>query len=250
MCQHTHCALSDTVFGEYCRHCDLMFGVDGFHVIGVDRQAGQLVVQVETCQPGLVGCPACGVLAHSHGRRVHKLVDAPCFGWPVQVQWRKRTWRCVEPACGVGVFTEQNEQLAKPRSLLTTRAIWWAISALGESASVEGLRRRLGCSWRTLWLAVKPVLQTMDADQARFNQVSILGVDEHIWHHKMPYERGPREVTGMVDLTRDKHGDTKARLLDLVPGRRGSVYAHWLRARTERGCQLVCVRGVVQFGKE
>jgi transposase len=36
----------------------------------------------------------------------------------------------------------------------------------------------------------------------------------------------------MVDLTRDAHGRTKARLLDLVPGRSGQAYKSWL---TERG---------------
>ena len=36
----------------------------------------------------------------------------------------------------------------------------------------------------------------------------------------------------MVDLTRDANGRTKARLLDLVPGRTGAAYSTWL---TERG---------------
>ena len=35
----------------------------------------------------------------------------------------------------------------------------------------------------------------------------------------------------MVDLTRDKDGHTRARLLDLVPGRSGTVYAAWLKER-------------------
>ena len=35
----------------------------------------------------------------------------------------------------------------------------------------------------------------------------------------------------MVDLTRDKDGRTRARLLDLVPGRSGTVYADWLHDR-------------------
>ena len=231
MCQLTEPAPVNARSGGYCRRCDAMFGVEGFHVIGVDRHPRQLVVRVETARGGPRGCPGCGVLAHSHGRRVHRLVDVPCFGHPVGVEWAKRTWRCVEPACRVGVFTEQDETLARPRALLTTRAIWWAVSGLAESASVEGLRRRLGCSWATLWCSVKPVLEDLDAHPDRFDDVTILGVDEHIWHHKMPYERGPREVTGMVDLTRDKAGNTKARLLDLVPGRRGSVYADWLENR-------------------
>ena len=36
----------------------------------------------------------------------------------------------------------------------------------------------------------------------------------------------------MVDLTRDAHGHTRARLLDLVPGRSGAAYKDWL---TDRG---------------
>ena len=35
----------------------------------------------------------------------------------------------------------------------------------------------------------------------------------------------------MVDLTRNKDGRTHARLLDLVPGRSGTVYKDWLKAR-------------------
>jgi transposase len=37
----------------------------------------------------------------------------------------------------------------------------------------------------------------------------------------------------MVDLTRDQHGRVRARLLDLIPGRSGKVYADWLQARGE-----------------
>jgi len=43
--------------------------------------------------------------------------------------------------------------------------------------------------------------------------------------------RGPKELTGMVDLTRDANGHTKARLLDLVPGRSGETYRGWLQQR-------------------
>lgn len=35
----------------------------------------------------------------------------------------------------------------------------------------------------------------------------------------------------MVDLSRDKDGHVRARLLDLVPGRSGTVYKTWLNAR-------------------
>lgn len=231
------CQLTDVTCARHdpcpvrCARCDVLFGVEGFHVTGVSREPDRLVVEVETGYGGPPGCPVCGVVALSHGRRVHELVDAPWHGTPVLVRWRKRTWRCRDGDCAQGVFTEQNQNLAQPRALLTSRAVDWAVDALGESASVNWLARQLGCAWRTVWESVKPVLQRLDADPARFDGVAILGVDEHVWHHCPPWLRGPNQVTGMVDLTRDKAGGTKARLLDLVPGRRGGVYADWLDQR-------------------
>ena len=43
------------------------------------------------------------------------LVDAPAFGRPVRIVWRKRRWLCPEPGCEVASFVEQNEQVASPR---------------------------------------------------------------------------------------------------------------------------------------
>ena len=47
-----------------------------------------------------------------------------------------------------------------------------------------------------------------------------------------PTPPGPRELTGIVDLTRGKDHPT-ARLLDLVPGRSGTVHEKWLAERGE-----------------
>lgn len=224
--------------GGYCANCDVLLDLDGLHVVAVDVGRPRLTATVESA-PGLVGCPDCRAVAASHGRRVHTLIDAPAFGRPVRVRWRKRTWCCPVSACPVGVFTEQDEQVAPARGLLTRRARWWALAQLRrEHASVAGLARQFGTSWRTLWTAVAPLLEQMAADEARFDGVSSLGVDEHIWHHvsTKPVEaggRGPKELTGMVDLTRDAQGRVHARLLDLVPGRSGRTYTDWLTARTE-----------------
>ena len=81
---------------------------------------------------------------------------------------------------------------------------------------------------------IKPLLQAAADDATRFAGVTILGVDEHVWHHVSPKPiedggRGPKELTGMVDLTRDAHGHTKARLLDLVPGRSGACLLYTSR---------------------
>jgi transposase len=103
---------------------------------------------------------------------------------------------------------------------------------------VAGLARQLGTTWRTVWRSIQPLLEQMAGDETRFDGVTTLGVDEHVWHHvsTKPEDqggRGPKELTGMVDLTRDAKGKTRARLLDLVPGRSGAAYASWLEARNQ-----------------
>ena len=45
-------------------------------------------------------------------------------------------------------------------------------------------------------------------------------------------DEGPREFTGIVDLTRGEDHPT-AHSLDLVPGRSGTVYKNWLAERGE-----------------
>ena len=79
------------------------------------------------------------------------LVDVGCFGRPVRVFWRKRTWCCVDGDCATGSFTERDEAIALPRALLTVRAGWWAIRQIRyEHASVAGLARQLGTTWNTV----------------------------------------------------------------------------------------------------
>ena len=233
------CTCSAHVGSRYCDRCDLLLGLNGVHVIAVEVSGdGGLRVVVET-PASPMGCRECGVLARARGRRDVALVDVPSAGRAVQLVWRKRTWRCLEPACPTGSFSEVEKSIARPRALLSTRAAWWAIGQLRrEHACIEGLARQLGTTWKTVWRAVEPLLVLMAADPARFNDVTALGVDEHIWHHvrTKPVDhggRGPKELTGMVDLSRDQHGRVRARLLDLVPGRSGRAYGDWLKARGE-----------------
>jgi transposase len=256
MPEPTSCCLNP---GGYCARCDLLVGLAGLHVTGVERdEHGALTVTVES-PPGPMGCPSCGVLAHAHGRAAVRLLDAPWAGQPVTVIWRKRRWRCPEPACERASFLEQDEQIAIPRSLLTVRACRWAIGQLRrEHASIAGLGRQLGTTWRTVWRSIKPILAAAADDESRFDGVLTLGVDEHVWHHvstKPPEAggRGPKELTGMVDLTR--HPDPKdpaktvvrARLLDLVAGRTGTAYSTWLHQRGQAFRQRVQVATLDPF---
>lgn len=58
------------------------------------------------------------------------------------------------------------------------------------------------------------------------------GVDEHVWHHQDRRRRGPRELTGIVDLTRGKDHPT-ARLSGPGP-RKVWHYVQELAGRAQR----------------
>ena len=214
---------------DRCARCDVLLGLPDFHLIHAEVTDTAVVLDIEVCDP-LTGCPGCGVIPTGHGRVTVTLVDAPSAGRPARLRWRKHRWICRESACPVVTFIEQNTQVAAPRGLLTTRAVFWAVRQLRyENASIQGLARQLGTTWNTLWSQIRPVLNTAADDPARFDGVEVLGVDEHVWHHTDPRRRGPKELTGLVDLSRHQH--PTARLLDLVPGRSGTVYKDWLAAR-------------------
>ena len=60
-----------------------------------------------------MGCPRCGVVAVGRGRKIRVLHDVP-GEVPVVLRWRQRTWRCPDPGCPVGSFTEQLPDLVRP----------------------------------------------------------------------------------------------------------------------------------------
>ena len=191
------------------------------HVLEVEREPDRFVITVET-DADTTGCTSCGVVAVGHGRRVHRAADAPCFGVPVVVRWLKRIWRCAESTCAVGTFSESHD-LVEPRAALTRRAVRWATDALAhDDTTVSALARHLGVDWHTLWNAVKAEATRRTARPERLDGVRTLGVDEHIW--RPSHHGSDRAITAMVDLTRDEQGRLRARLLDVVPGRSGTVY--------------------------
>jgi transposase len=207
-----------------------MFNADGMHVVDVRSGHRKLVITVET-DADVAGCPGCGVVAIGHGRREHRAADAPCFGIPVLVVWRKRVWRCAERDCAVTTFSETHELIA-PRTKLTTRAVAWATDALAhDDTTVSALARHLGVYWHTLWNAVRGEARHRTSRPERLRGVRTLGVDEHVWR---PGRFGTdRAVTAMVDLTRDEQGRLWARLLDVVPGRSGTAYTTWLAGQDQ-----------------
>lgn len=203
-----------------CAPACALFDLPDVHVLPIEHDPTVLTLTIETT-PGPAGCPGCGVLASAHGRREPRLHDVPGLRHWVRLLWRKRLWRCHEPACAVVTFSEIHE-LAALGTRLTHRAEVWATDALAHhDTSVSALAHQLGVSWRTAWRAIQLEATTRTNTSERLVGVDALGVDEHVWSHTGP--PGTEMVTGIVDHTRDAHGRVHARLLDLVPGRSGAA---------------------------
>ena len=71
---------------DRCDRCDLLVGLEGFHLMSVARTPDALVLDVESCNQ-LAGCPGCGVIAQGHGRVVVEVIDAPWAGVPARIRW-------------------------------------------------------------------------------------------------------------------------------------------------------------------
>ena len=247
MSNATGCAGAPTTT-DPCDRCDVLLGLPDVRVEAVERDQDRMTVTFSTPWQ-LQGCPDCGVVAPSRGRRRRLLHDVPHGEARVRLVWRQRVWRCPEAACPRGTFVEQIPEVLAPRASITARAVAWAIGQLRrEHATIAGLARRLGVSWWALWRLVRPELERLAADESRFADVTSLGVDEHIWHHGDRGTKGPKELTGMVDLTRDGDGRVHARLLDLVPGRSKKAYADWLEQRGDHFRKTVEVAALDPFG--
>jgi transposase len=209
----------------------VMLGLAGFEVLAAGEYGGELELLVQTCDTVAAGCPVCGVVATAHGRRTHLVRDVPSGGRPVLLVWRKRLWRCAEPRCGKRTWTETHPEVAA-RAALTERARAWACREVGQyGRTVAAVAALLRVGWNTVMRAVRAFGQPLVDDPDRLAGVSALGVDEHVWQHAGPGRR-TAFGTGIVDLSPVPCG-RPARLLDVVPGRTGTVYSAWIAEREQ-----------------
>jgi transposase len=199
-----------------------LLGLDSFEVLAAEITAGEWQLTIQTTAT-VVGCVGCGVRAELHGRRTVRVRDLPIGGRPVVLAWRKRIWRCREPACGVRTWTEQTAAI-RPRAVLTERAQAEACRRVGKDAhAVAAVARDLGVGWATVMRAVAEHGSPLVDDPARLGGVATLGLDETSFL-KATRQAPTRYVTGLVDLER-------GRLLDVVADRTRAAVVRWLDAR-------------------
>jgi transposase len=199
-----------------------LLGLDGFEVTAAEVVGGEWQLQVQTAA-AMVGCVGCGVRAEAHGRRRVRVQDLPIGGRPVVLAWRKRIWRCREPACRARTWTERVAAIC-PRAVLTERACAEACRRVGKDAhAVAAVARDLGVGWATVMRAVAEHGRPLVEDPTRVDGVAALGLDETSFL-KATRVAPTRYVTGLVDLER-------GRLLEVVAGRTRAAVDGWLRVR-------------------
>ena len=105
------CCCSESL--DRCDRCDLLVGLDGFHLMSVARTPDALMLDIESCDR-CAGCPGCGVIAQGHGRVVVEVIDADWAGVPARIRWHKRHWICREHTCETVTFLERSEKVCAP----------------------------------------------------------------------------------------------------------------------------------------
>jgi transposase len=217
-----------------------MLGLPGFVLIAVSELEDEIEQAVQTTAD-LMGCPGCGAVAASHGRRPVRVRDLPAAGRAVTLIWLKRLWRCEHAECDVNTWSEQSPAI-RPRSSLTERARKEACRRVGRDGhTVAQVAAQFGVGWATIMKAVTEYGRPAVDDPARLNGVRTLGVDETAFTAAGP-RRSTTFATGIVDMS----GPT-ARLLDVVPGRSGKALAQWISHRPPGWAEQVQVAALDPF---
>lgn len=191
-------------------------------------------------------CHRCGCRGAAHDTVQRQLAHEP-FGWrPTILVVTIRRYRC--SGCG-RVWRQDTNLAAEPRAKLSRGGLCWALQGIVvQHLTVARVAEGLGVSWNTANDAVLAEgRRVLIGDPTRFDGVTALGVDEHVWRHTI---RGDRFVTVIIDLTAVRDGTGPARLLDMVEGRSKQVFKTWLAARPQAwrdAVEVVAMDGFTGF---
>jgi transposase len=161
----------------------VLFGLEAeFGVLNVKRTgpASVKLIIEQTARDG--PCPACGVLSSTVKDRPQvRIRDLPASGQQVELWWRKRRLRCVEPLCPRRSFT-QTSTAVKSRARVTERLRDKLASAIaGSNRPVADVAAEYGVLWPTAhkalitaaarWLPEPEPTSRLGIDETRFRSV-------------------------------------------------------------------------------
>ncbi len=220
--------MSDATFARpdlttFCRLEEL-----GLEVTGQRLEPDRAVLACRVVDPDQ-WCRRCGCEGTPRDTVIRRLAHEP-WGWrPTTLEVTVRRYRCT--GCG-HVWRQDTTKAAEPRAKLSRQGLRWALEAIVcQHLTVARVAEGLDVAWNTANDAVLAEgRRVLINDPARFEAVTVIGVDEHVWRHT---RRGDKYVTVIVDLTPIRAGTGPARLLDMVEGRSKQAFKQWLADRPQ-----------------
>jgi transposase len=207
----------------FCRLDEL-----GLEAVGQRLEPERAVLACRVVEPDQ-WCRRCGCEGVPRDTVIRRLAHEP-LGWrPTTLEVVVRRYRCT--GCG-HVWRQNTSTAAEPRANLSRRGLRWALEGLVvQHLTVARIAEGLGVAWDTANDAVLAEgKRVLIDDEHRFDGVTTIGVDEHVWRHT---RRGDKYVTVIIDLTGIRDGTGPARLLDMVEGRSKRALKTWLADRLE-----------------
>ena len=208
----------------FCRLDEL-----GLEAVGQRIEAGRAVIECRVIESD-PWCRKCGAEGVVRDTVVRPLAHEPFGHRSTLLLVRVRRYRCYH--CR-RTWHQDTTAAAAPRAKISRGGLGWALEAIVvDHLTVSRAAAGLGVSWHTANTAILAEgRRRLIDDPTRFDGVTTIGVDEHVWRHT---RFGDKYVTVIIDLTPNRNKTGPARLLDMAEGRSKAVFKQWLAARPKK----------------
>ena len=224
----------------FCRLDEL-----GLEAVGQRLEPDRTVLECRVVAPDQ-WCRRCGCEGVPRDTVVRRLAHAPFGHRPTTLLIRVRRYKC--SGCA-RVWRQDTTTAAPQRAKISRGGLRWGLAAIVvDHLSISRVAAGLAVSWSAANDAILAEgKRKLIDDPHRFDGVTTIGVDEHVWRHT---KRGDKYVTVIIDLTPVRSKNGPARLLDMVEGRSKAVFKQWLAARPQQwreGVEVVAMDGFTGF---
>ena len=154
----------------------------GLEVVGQRLEPDRAVLACRVVEPDQ-WCRRCGCEGTPRDSVIRRLAYEP-LGWrPTTLEVTVRRYRCT--GCG-RVWRQDTTKAAEPRAKLSRQGLRWALEAIVcQHLTVARVAEGLAVAWNTANDAVLAEgRRVLINDAARFEAVTVIGVDEHVVRHE------------------------------------------------------------------
>ena len=235
-----HATFATPDLTTFCRLDEL-----GLEAVGQLLEPDRAVIECRVAESD-PWCRTCGAEGVPRDTVRRRLAHEPFGHRPTTLLVRMRRYRC-EHCCRT--WRENTTKAAPRRAKISRGGLTWALTGIViDHLTVARAAAGLGVSWHTANTAILAEgKRRLIGDPHRFDRVTTIGVDEHVWRHT---RWGDKYVTVIIDLTPNREKTGPARLLDMVEGRSKAVFKQWLAARPQAwrdGVDVVAMDGFTGF---